>query len=297
MPRAGQIYRILIASPSDCVKERAAIPQIIYAWNAAHSLHSDVILEPIMWESHVVPELGGRPQEIINNQIVASCDFLIGAFWTRIGTATGNHISGTAEEIDLLRKQGKKTLLYFSSAPVMPESIDAEQYKALKEFKDGLREQGITFEYSDIGEFREMLQRHISSIMAEILKNQAPLQSSQDQEENGLEMFRSQFESFSRRFRAEWAAERDSEPMSIEEAQYIISSAVDDLLNFQAQITSDPQGKLIPKFEHSTKALKTLLRHQVYLDGGKSFREFWEKGDRAIESLQEISNILSSSKG
>jgi hypothetical protein len=75
MPQKGTIYRILIASPSDCVKERSSIPEIIYSWNSVHSFHTGIILEPVMWETHVIPELGNRPQEIINNQIVDSCDF------------------------------------------------------------------------------------------------------------------------------------------------------------------------------------------------------------------------------
>jgi hypothetical protein len=89
-PKKGLIYRVLIASPSDCVKERSSIPEIIYSWNSSHSFPTGIILEPVMWESHVIPDLGGRPQEVINKQIVDSCDFLIGAFWTRIGTVTGD---------------------------------------------------------------------------------------------------------------------------------------------------------------------------------------------------------------
>lgn len=294
MPQEGIIYRVLIASPSDCVKERSSIPDIVYAWNASHSFHTGVILEPVMWESHVVPELGARPQEIINNQIVDSCDFLVGAFWTRMGTATGNHVSGTAEEIDRLRRQGKKTLLYFSSAPVVPDSIDPDQYKALRDYKKSIRDQGITFDYSSIGEFRDMLQKHISSIMAEITNENISSKVSEEKEKSEMENFRLQIESFLRKLRAEWAVERDSEPYGIEEAQSIIESAVGDLLDYQSQIVSDPNNQLIPIFEKSTKAMKALTRHMVYMDGGESFDEFWKKGDDAIENLEKILEALRS---
>lgn len=294
MPQNGTIYRILIASPSDCVKERSSIPEIIYSWNSVHSFHTGIILEPVMWETHVIPELGSRPQEIVNKQIVDSCDFLIGAFWTRIGTATGDHVSGTAEEIDRLRSQGKKIFLYFSSVPVVPESIDPDQYKALIEYKKSLRDQGITFEYSDIGKFREMLQRHLSSLMAPITKESGSGVLEQEKEKSSeVEMFKSQFETFLRKFEAKWVAEKDSEPHNIEEAKYIVSSALDDLLHYRSQIVSDPENVLIPIISEASKEMKALSRHTLYLDGGQSFREFWKKGDAVIDVLKKLPLVLS----
>lgn len=295
MPQKGTIYRILIASPSDCVKERSSIPETIYSWNSVHSFHTGIMLEPVMWETHVIPELGNRPQETINNQIVDSCDFLIGAFWTRMGTATGEHVSGTAEEIDRLRNQGKKIFLYFSSAPVVPESIDPDQYKALVEYKKSLRGQGITFDYSNIGEFREMLQRHLSSLMASITKENGTAEPEKEGniENSQLEMFKSQIETFLRKLDARWVAEKDSGPHNITDAQYIISSSLDDLIHYRSQIVSDPENKLLPIFSEATKTMKELGRHQLYMDGGKSFKEFWEKGDAAIELLKRLPLALS----
>lgn len=295
MPQKGTIYRVLIASPSDCKKERTAIPEIIYSWNSVNSFHTGVILEPVMWETHVFPALGDRPQEIINKQIVDSCDFLVGAFWTRIGTATGGHVSGTAEEIERLRSQGKDVFLYFSLAPVIPDSIDSEQYKALKEYKNSLRDKGITFDYSEIGEFREMLQRHLSSLMASITKANN-VDSANDigaTNSNQVEMFKSQFETFLRKFEAEWSAERDSEPYNTDDAKYIISSALDELMHYRSQIVSDPDNKLIPVFAKISKEMKSLCRHQLYMDGGKSFNNFWEKGDATIDQLKNIPQLLS----
>ncbi|MFO7659441.1 MAG: hypothetical protein R6V77_00850 [Candidatus Cloacimonadaceae bacterium] len=59
----------------------------------------------------------------MNQQLVKSCDLVIGAFWTKLGTPTGKAESGTAEEIEQFRAEGKPVLLYFSSAPAVPESI------------------------------------------------------------------------------------------------------------------------------------------------------------------------------
>src|SRR4028119_1592635 len=166
MPQAATIYRILIASPSDCIEERKVIPQVISSWNASHSLATAAVIEPILWETHVIPELGDRPQAIINKQIVEACDILVGVFWTRLGSDTGKAVSGTAEEIEEIRRNGKKALLYFSKAPVILDSIDLQQYQALQTYKKSVQKEGITFDYISIADLREQFQRHLSALMA-----------------------------------------------------------------------------------------------------------------------------------
>lgn len=135
MAQRGLIFRALVASPSDCMHERKLIPEVISEWNAVHSYSTAAVIEPVLWETHSRPDLAGRPQAIINKQLVANCDLVIGAFWTRLGTPTGESVSGTAEEIEQFRAAGKPVLLYFSSAPVVPEGLDATQYAALTEYR------------------------------------------------------------------------------------------------------------------------------------------------------------------
>ena len=80
MPQKGLIYRVLIASPSDCNEERSSIPKILHDWNASNSYQKSVILEPVMWESHVAPDLSGSPQDIINrmHRMKRAADFTPG---------------------------------------------------------------------------------------------------------------------------------------------------------------------------------------------------------------------------
>lgn len=63
--------------------------------------------------NHSYPESGDRPQALLNRQIVAREDFLIGIFGTRLGTPTGVAESGTIEEIKEFRKAVKYVALYF----------------------------------------------------------------------------------------------------------------------------------------------------------------------------------------
>ena len=89
MPFRSETYRVLIASPSDLEEERRAATEAINEWNAQHAAAAAVILLPIKWETHALPEAGVRPQDAINRQLVKMSDLLIGMFWTRLGTNTG----------------------------------------------------------------------------------------------------------------------------------------------------------------------------------------------------------------
>ena len=163
MPRRAIVYRILIASTCDMVEERKVIPEVLHTWNAANSYYKGVYLEPVLFETHASPEMGDRPQAIINKPLVESCDILIGTFWTRLGTPTGKAESGTVEEIEEFRKARKPVLLYFSSAVVVLENIDSKQYRRLLDFRWRYQQGGLVFSYKSISNLQEQLQRHITS--------------------------------------------------------------------------------------------------------------------------------------
>ena len=117
---------------------------------------------PVGWESHSSPEMGNRPQAIINKQVLKDADFLIAVFWTRLGSPTGVAPSGTVEEIEEHIAAEKPTMIYFSSAPVRPDSIDSEQYEALKSFKATCKQRGLIEEYESIDEFCDKFRRQLA---------------------------------------------------------------------------------------------------------------------------------------
>ena len=161
MSYSATVFKVMIASPGDVAAERSIVRELISEWNVVNADSRKTVLLPVGWETHSVPEMGGRPQEIINKQILHGCDLLIGVFWTRIGTATGQFASGTVEEIEEHVKAGKPAMLYFSTSPVVPDSIDPDQYKQLQEFKRSCQTRGLYESYSDISDFRSKLYRQI----------------------------------------------------------------------------------------------------------------------------------------
>lgn len=144
----------MIASPGDVSEERDVIRSTLHDWNDVNSVNSRIMLAPVGWDSHSSPELGVRPQELINNRVLKSCDLLVGVFWTRLGSPTGKAQSGTVEEIQEHLSAGKPAMIYFSSKPVAPDTIDPEQYLQLKAFKIWCKSQGLIEEFENVEQFR-----------------------------------------------------------------------------------------------------------------------------------------------
>lgn len=116
---------------------------------------------PTGWETHSSPEMGAAPQDIINRQILDKCDLLVGVFWTRIGTSTRDYASGTVEEVEKHVKSDKPTMLYFSNQPVLPNSVDANQYKKLKEFQESYKDKGLLETYDSLSDFKDKFYRQL----------------------------------------------------------------------------------------------------------------------------------------
>lgn len=301
MPQNGLIFRALVASPGDCAVERKIISEVISLWNAVHSLDRAAIVEPVLWESHARPAMGDRPQQLINDQLLARCDLLIGAFWTRLGTPTGKAESGTAEEIEHFRSANKPVMLYFSSMPVAPDSLDPEQYRALVDYRTNLQRAGLYSQYDSHAEFREQLDRHLGGAMVQLLSSiprtenlEEPSpkpKSSREQQKAAIEQIRDSFAEFMRRLSAEWEAERDSEPLSTDDGKYILSRAQGDVLHFRTMFVTDNSG-VSNTLDQALKDLRRVQRHEVYMDGGMSWNEFWREGDRIIAALGEVPDRL-----
>lgn len=290
MSYEARVYKVLISSPSDVVKERKVIPEIIYSWNAVNSEEFKVVLLPVMWETHSTPAMGERPQAIINEQIVEGSDILVGTFWTRIGTKTGEAESGTVEEIEEFIKSGKPVLLYFSSVPVDPESVDPKQYQRLKVFKQKCEKEGLIDKYYSIEELRHKLSRHLTSTVRKLghSVNEGKAENKID-DAKSHEMVKNQLITFYNRLLAEWVAERDSDPHRIDMGKNIIYRFGDGLLEFRTLLNEIVSNEIISKIDEVIKNSRIMQKHQLFMDGGKSYKEFWENGNRLFN---EINNVL-----
>ncbi|MEC4890023.1 MAG: hypothetical protein RI101_08170 [Nitrospira sp.] len=168
----AQVFRILIASPSDVEEEREIAVKTIQEWNDLNSSERQLVLLPLRWETHSAPEYGRRPQEVINRQVVDHCDLLVGIFWTRVGSPTGIADSGTLEEIERVANQGKPVMLYFSKVKQDPEHIDLVQLQKLRDFKQKTFPKGLVEAYASPIEFRDKLAKQIEMQLRTLLVEQ-----------------------------------------------------------------------------------------------------------------------------
>jgi hypothetical protein len=149
---------------------------VVQEWNVMHSAAESIVLQAIKWETHAHPASGDRPQALINKQIVDDSDVLIAVFWSRLGTPTGVARSGTDEEIERLRREGKHILLYFSTAR-LPQDFDQEQWQLLQEYKRTLKENTLYWDFPTLDELHRIASRHLATVIHELADTFSPANS------------------------------------------------------------------------------------------------------------------------
>lgn len=121
-----------------------------------------MVLMPVRWESHAVPELGADAQTVVNQQFGDACDIVLAVFNARLGTATPRAVSGSVEEIERAQVAGRPVHVWFSTAP-LPRDVDTEQLSRVQAFKEGLN--GLYGEYADCADLafqvRQALERDV----------------------------------------------------------------------------------------------------------------------------------------
>lgn len=161
------MVQVLIASPGDTESARRVIRTAIEDWNAVNSETIKVAFQPLIWERDATPGFGEAPQAILNRQLVDKADVLIGTFWTRLGTPTKEAASGTAEEIKRAADAQKPVMIYFSNEPVLPDSVDLDEYSRLRAFKDELKGTSLYDSYGSEAELARKVTAHLTHIARE----------------------------------------------------------------------------------------------------------------------------------
>jgi len=72
MPETVQLFRLLLAAPSDVTEEHQLVAGVINEWNVQHGDSVGARVELMNWRTHAHPDTGRRPQALINRQF-ADC--------------------------------------------------------------------------------------------------------------------------------------------------------------------------------------------------------------------------------
>jgi len=116
-----------------------------------------------------------------------------------------------------------------------------------------------------------------------------------DLEPESLPFRLSQFESFLRMLEVQLQAEIESQashPTGLDEAKMILASVEPRVLDLYSSPTLASRGEITNAVNTILADLKRLQRHQLYMDGGKSSRAFWESINDVMERLKGLPTLI-----
>ncbi len=105
MQESRRVLRVFLASPTDVSAERAVADEVVSSVNRKIGRQIGWEIDLYKWEDKT-PGFG-RPQDIINNEMLDNCGLFIGLLWKRWGQPTGKHSSGFEEEFERARTRRK----------------------------------------------------------------------------------------------------------------------------------------------------------------------------------------------
>ena len=164
------VYDLLISCPGDVKDAVNVINEVVESFNQKYISTLNIGIRTRYWKKSSYPQLGGKPQELLNKQFVEDCDLAVAIFKTRFGTPTDEYGSGSEEEIEIMLDVGRQVFLYFDDSPVSPSDIDADQYQKVKDFEEKYRTRGIYYNYKSLEEFRTHFDAHITQYFMTLKK-------------------------------------------------------------------------------------------------------------------------------
>lgn len=164
MGKPIEIYDLLISCPGDVEECVSLLKQKVDNFNRLYGRNNNVVVQTRYWKDDSFPESGGKPQKLLNSQIVDDADFAVVIFWTRFGTPTENYGSGVEEEVERMLNSGKQVFLYFMDKPIPPSCLNFAEYGKIQKFRRRYKNQGIykivDSEVNLSETFREDLERY-----------------------------------------------------------------------------------------------------------------------------------------
>lgn len=167
MPTTINLVRLSFCEPSDVLPEIKIGRDIVNQWNRNHSEGYGLTVQDKHWISDAHPEMGNRPQAIINRQIIDDSDIVVAIFWKRFGSPTGIASSGTEEEIHRATELGKKVMVYFSDRESVAGPFDQTQSELLWQFRQNIRTNysGLCWNFSSHAIFKKQFEGHLAHVL------------------------------------------------------------------------------------------------------------------------------------
>lgn len=168
--RGSRIVRVVVVSPGDVPNERTAAQTVVDELNRGIAADRGLRLSLWRWETDVRPGLHLLgPQGLIDEAMgIHEADIVLGVFWKRFGTPTGDADSGTEHELRRAwaawEQHGRPdVMVYFCNRPYAPRAMDElEQWQRVLEFQQSLTSRQLWWAYDDDRHFESQLREHLT---------------------------------------------------------------------------------------------------------------------------------------
>jgi hypothetical protein len=171
--RSTEVVRVIVVSPGDVAAERDAVKLVVDDLNRRVAPANGCQLSLWRWETDARPglHLEGLQRLIDERMEIADSDVVVGIFWKRFGTPTGDAQSGTEHELrkasDAWRQNGRPdVMVYFSQQPASPQtSADLQQWQRVLKFREELPREQLWWSYSTPVEFERLVRAHLEDVI------------------------------------------------------------------------------------------------------------------------------------
>jgi hypothetical protein len=168
-----RILQLVLCGPGDVSEEIKIAREVIEAWNQVNFDTMNCGIKAVHWSTDAVPSMRARGQQVINWGLIDNADLVVAIFWRRLGTPTGLHESGTAEEVRRAQARDIEVMLYFSNVEDVRTEPDPEQWEKLQTFRAQAMNSGLGWPFRSRAEFRKLLAQHLNKRVHEILTRTA----------------------------------------------------------------------------------------------------------------------------
>ena len=140
----AHVIEVFISTPSDTDEEVEAIKASLLALNTSRGKRDGVVVLPHHWKTDAVPRMSAEgAQGVINKQLLDKADVVVALFDSRLGQATEDAVSGTADEIKRSTEAGKHVHTWFSEEPIERHRADPKELARLAKYRKELGGQGL----------------------------------------------------------------------------------------------------------------------------------------------------------
>jgi hypothetical protein len=168
-PELVRVSRVVAISPGDVRIERNRLAMVVDELNRVVAPSQGQRLVLWRWETDAHPGLHLEgPQGLIDEQMrIEDADVVVGIFWQRFGTPTGDARSGTEHELrrawHTWSEHGRpRVMVYFSERKSRPTSAaEARQLQDLLGFREALPKEQFWWSYDKPVDFERAVRLHL----------------------------------------------------------------------------------------------------------------------------------------